>query len=76
MSWDDDDRKVTVEINGESISVPETSEFTRTVRVLKRAKGWGKIRVYVDGREIDSDEAPATFAGIGTVKITRYDEVG
>lgn len=66
--------KVPVEIDGEIMKVERGADFVKTIGTLTDNVGWSVYRVFIDGNEIDPDDAPDDFDGIDSVKITKQDE--
>jgi hypothetical protein len=81
MPWGTEVETINVVIDGREYPVNATDNFAATVNRLAAERGWGSFRVYIgnpiDGREIvNAAGAPATFAGLTLVTITRDDKAG
>jgi len=82
LNWDTREEKwnaekVPILCNGDTYEADEEEDFAPVVRKLAREQGWGRFRVFTDGKEIEKiSEAPETFEGIEEVKISKFDEAG
>lgn len=73
--WNTD--MIPVLCDGDTYEAEEDENFTATVKQLAREHGWGRFRVFVDGKEVEkTNEAPENFSGLEEVKISKYDEAG
>jgi len=74
---DGDSEAIPILCDGETFEADEDEDFSSTIKKLAREAGWGRFRVFVDGKELEkTSEAPETFEGLDEVKISKYDEAG
>ena len=60
--------------NGTDKEVANSDPFAQTIRDVARNAGLSKFSVIVDGKELDSSEAPKDFSNIDEVELKKYDE--
>lgn len=67
----------TVYADGRRFEVKRSADFSKTLKRIASECGFRLYRVFAKGKEIKpADRVPATFAGIATVKLKKYDEAG
>lgn len=76
MWTSEEKKKVKVVVRGREYEVEENKDFTSTIIELAKQEGLYSFSVKVDGREIEPEDAPATFSGIGIVVVEPYNKAG
>jgi len=63
-------------VNGATVRLDPGASFRETCMKLSRDAGFGKFRVFLDGREIKPTEAPETIVEGMKMEIRAFDVAG
>jgi hypothetical protein len=66
----------TIYVDGQPKVVQEGANFADTCRSLARGANIEYFSVFINGSEVNSGNAPQTFANIGEVTISKLDKDG
>ena len=80
MSWDvtEEVRTTgsTLEVNGSIRDIESGADLKEVVLSAAREAGYGKFRFYINGEEVQPQDAPSTVEDGMALKITPYDVAG
>lgn len=78
MTWNEGEDESTgtvgVSVDGSVKEVDRSQSFGEKIQELARDEGYSHYKVFVDGTEIEPEDAPEDFTGLDDISIVKYDK--